>query len=140
VGVRDWRLLYIGQSERNLHDVFAQARRSAPCVLFLDEVDALGLKRSQTRHSGLRGVVNQLLTELDNMSSDNERLFVLAFQKGRSFLRAVYPSGRDHFQMMVECLRQNPSSDFMKSHRKRAVKRSILEARKNERNKEIVYD
>jgi SpoVK/Ycf46/Vps4 family AAA+-type ATPase len=70
--------MYIGQSERNLHEVFAQARRNAPCVLFLDEVDALGLKRSQTRHSGLRGVVNQLLTELDNASSDNEGLFVLA--------------------------------------------------------------
>jgi AAA+ superfamily predicted ATPase len=78
IGMPEILDMYIGQSERNLHDVFAQARRSAPCVLFLDEVDALGLKRSQTRHSGLRGVVNQLLTELDNVSSDNEGLFVLA--------------------------------------------------------------
>ena len=44
--------MYIGQSERNLHDVFELARRSAPCVLFLDEVDALGQKRSQLRNAG----------------------------------------------------------------------------------------
>jgi SpoVK/Ycf46/Vps4 family AAA+-type ATPase len=69
--------MYIGQSERNLHEVFAQARRSAPCVLFLDEVDALGQKRSQLRNSAARGIVNQLLAEMDSVAANNEGLFVL---------------------------------------------------------------
>lgn len=70
--------MWIGQSERNLHELFMQARRNAPCVLFLDEVDALGQKRSQLRYSAARGIVNQLLAELDSVASDNEGLFVLA--------------------------------------------------------------
>ena len=47
------------------------------CVLFLDEVDALGLKRSHLAHSAGRGVVVQLLSELDSMVSDNAGVFVL---------------------------------------------------------------
>lgn len=70
--------MYIGQSERNLHEVFETARRNAPCVLFLDEVDALGQKRSQLRSSAMRGTVNQLLVELDDVRDSNEGVFVLA--------------------------------------------------------------
>jgi SpoVK/Ycf46/Vps4 family AAA+-type ATPase len=78
VGINDVLDMYIGESERKLHELFQTARRNAPCVLFLDEVDALGQKRSHLRHSGIRGTVNQLLAELDNASSANEGVFVLA--------------------------------------------------------------
>jgi AAA+ superfamily predicted ATPase len=78
IGIPEVLDMYIGQSERNLHEVFAQARRNAPCVLFLDEVDALGQKRSQIRNSATRSVVNQLLTELDSVAADNEGVFVLS--------------------------------------------------------------
>ena len=78
VGINDVLDMYIGESERKLHELFQTARRNAPCVLFLDEVDALGQKRSHLRHSGIRGTVNQLLAELDNASSGNEGVFVLA--------------------------------------------------------------
>ena len=54
------------------------ARTSAPCVLFLDELDAIGKDASLTRNSGARTTVNQLLTELDGVGSDNEGVFVLA--------------------------------------------------------------
>jgi SpoVK/Ycf46/Vps4 family AAA+-type ATPase len=78
IGIADVLDMYIGESERKLHELFQTARRSAPCVLFLDEVDALGQKRSHLRHSGTRGTVNQLLAELDSVDSSNEGLFVLA--------------------------------------------------------------
>ena len=78
VGINDVLDMYIGESERKLHELFQTARRNSPCVLFLDEVDALGQKRSHLRHSGIRGTVNQLLAELDNASSANEGVFVLA--------------------------------------------------------------
>ncbi|MDJ0383113.1 ATP-binding protein [Streptomyces sp. G-G2] len=71
--------MWIGRSEKNVHDIFETARRQAPCVVFLDELDALGAKRSRTAHSGLRNVVNQLLTELDGVGSGaDEGVFVLA--------------------------------------------------------------
>lgn len=79
VGLVDVLDMYIGNSERNLHAIFDYARRNTPCVLFFDEIDALGQRRSQLRNSSaMRGVVNQLLTELDGASTDNAGLFVLA--------------------------------------------------------------
>ncbi|MFC9294601.1 AAA family ATPase [Streptomyces sp. NPDC057011] len=79
VSLSDILDMYIGTSEKNVHDIFEAARRQAPCVVFLDELDALGAKRSRTHHSGLRNVVNQLLTELDGINAaQNEGVFVLA--------------------------------------------------------------
>ena len=70
--------MFMGQSERNIHELFEIARRNAPCVLFLDEVDAIGQKRSQLRHTPMRSAVNQLLLELDDISGHNEGVFLLA--------------------------------------------------------------
>ena len=78
VTVADVVDMYIGQSEKNLHDLFDLARRRAPCVLFLDEVDALGQKRSQLRNSAMRSAVNQLLLEMDDVDGGNDGVFVLA--------------------------------------------------------------
>ena len=77
IGLHEVLDMWLGQSERNLHEVFQTARRQAPCVLFLDEVDALGLKRSHLERSAGRNVVVQLLSELDSARSDNEGVFVL---------------------------------------------------------------
>jgi AAA+ superfamily predicted ATPase len=71
--------MFVGQSERNIHELFEHARRSAPCVLFLDEVDAIGQKRTQLRHTPMRSAVNQLLLELDDVAgNNNEGVFLLA--------------------------------------------------------------
>ncbi|MER6999668.1 AAA family ATPase [Streptomyces sp. NPDC000410] len=79
VSLNDVLDMWIGNSERNMHEVFATARRQAPCVVFLDELDALGGKRSRTQNSGMRNTVNQLLTELDGIGAEaNEGVFVLA--------------------------------------------------------------
>lgn len=77
IGLHEVLDMWLGQSERNLHEIFETARRQAPCVLFLDEVDALGLKRSNLERSAGRNVVAQLLSELDSARSDNEGVFVL---------------------------------------------------------------
>jgi SpoVK/Ycf46/Vps4 family AAA+-type ATPase len=69
--------MWLGQSERNLHQIFRTARQSAPVVLFFDEIDALGRKRSQLSHGAGRNVVNQLLAELDGVEANNEGVFVL---------------------------------------------------------------
>jgi SpoVK/Ycf46/Vps4 family AAA+-type ATPase len=69
--------MYLGESERRLHELFESARQSAPAVLFFDELDAIGQKRSHLRSSGLRTVVNQLLTEMDSVGSDNTNLYII---------------------------------------------------------------
>jgi AAA+ superfamily predicted ATPase len=70
--------MFVGRSERNIHELFEVARRSAPCVVFLDEVDAIGQKRSQLRNTPMRSAVNQLLLELDDVANDNTGVFLLA--------------------------------------------------------------
>jgi AAA+ superfamily predicted ATPase len=70
--------MFVGRSERNIHELFQVARRNAPCVLFLDEVDAIGQKRSQLRNTPMRSAVNQLLLELDDVTTDDTGVFVLA--------------------------------------------------------------
>ncbi|GIH18576.1 tetratricopeptide repeat protein [Rugosimonospora africana] len=78
VSIVDVLDMWSGQAERNLHEIFEAARRNAPCVLFFDEIDALGHKRSQLRSSAMRTLGNQLLTELDGVDAVNEGMFVLA--------------------------------------------------------------
>ena len=67
-----------GASEQNLHGAFEAARANAPCVLFLDELDAIGFARRKHVGSAGRPLVDQLLQELDAIGSDNRDLLVLA--------------------------------------------------------------
>jgi len=69
---------YIGESEKNIHRVFRRARLHAPAVLFFDEMDAIGAKRSGNTFSSFRNVVNQILVELDGVDSQNDGVYVLA--------------------------------------------------------------
>lgn len=78
VGISDILDMYIGQSERNLHAIFQKARSMKPCVLFFDEVDALGASRTDMRHSAGRNIINQFLSELDGIEYNNEGVLILA--------------------------------------------------------------
>lgn len=78
VGISDVLDMWTGQSERNLAQLFEQARYNKPCVLFFDEVDALGGKRSDMRSGGGRQVINQFLAEMDGVDKSNDGVLVLA--------------------------------------------------------------
>lgn len=101
VGIHDVLEMWIGQSERNLHEIFEDARRRRPCVLFFDEVDALGARRSDMHGGAGRQVINQFLAEFDGAQSSNEGLLVLgatnapwhldsAFLRSGRFDRAIF--------------------------------------------------
>ena len=78
VGLPDILDMWIGESEKHLHEMFETARRNRPCAVFLDELDALGQRRTQLRlHAAQRGVVNQLLAEMDGMGTANEGVYVI---------------------------------------------------------------
>ncbi|MDQ6743183.1 MAG: ATP-binding protein [Candidatus Dormibacteraeota bacterium] len=76
IGLHDVLDMWFGESERRLHEIFESARRNSPCVVFFDELDAIGQKRSQLRVSAGRNVINQLLSELDGFSP-NQGVFVM---------------------------------------------------------------
>jgi len=77
VGIHDVLDMWIGNSERNLHTLFEQARRNAPCVLFFDEVDALGASRTDMKTSAGRHLINQFLSELDGVKAANDGVLIL---------------------------------------------------------------
>lgn len=100
IGIHDVLNLYLGRSEQNLHQLFETARRYRPCVVFIDEIDALGAKRSDMRESVGRHVINQLLVELDGIGASNDGMLVLAATNAPWHMdSALHRSGR--FDQMV---------------------------------------
>ena len=78
IGISDVLDMWIGSSEKNLHALFEQARDNKPCVLFFDEVDALGARRSDMQHSAGRHLINQFLSEMDGIQASNDGLLIFA--------------------------------------------------------------
>jgi len=71
---------WVGESEANIRKVFAKAKRYAPAVIFIDEIDAIGKKRTGGDNAAhTEKMLNALLTEMDGFASDNKKpVFVLA--------------------------------------------------------------
>jgi ATP-dependent 26S proteasome regulatory subunit len=78
IGINDVLDMWMGNSERKLHELFEQARANKPCVLFFDEVDALGGRRSDMQSGTARQLINQFLSELDGVEQTNDGVLVLA--------------------------------------------------------------
>ncbi|MEO9513016.1 MAG: AAA family ATPase [Flavobacteriaceae bacterium] len=106
VGINDILDIWIGSSERNLHEIFETARRNKPCVIFIDEIDALGANRNDIQKSAGRTVINQFLSELDGIDSDNDGILVIgatnapwyldpAFRRPGRFDRIIFVSPPD---------------------------------------------
>jgi AAA+ superfamily predicted ATPase len=70
--------MWLAYSRRSVHEIFETARASAPCLLFLDQLDAIGPRRAGRRHSVGAGVVDQLVAELYSASEEHEGVFVVA--------------------------------------------------------------
>ena len=107
---------WLGESERRLHDIFEQARRQAPSIIFVDELDALGVKRSDASGS-MASLVNVMLTEIDGATSENADVLVLgatntpwlvdsAFRRPGRFDRVIFvpPPDAEARQSILEML------------------------------------
>jgi SpoVK/Ycf46/Vps4 family AAA+-type ATPase len=90
VGINDVLDMWIGNSERNLHELFERARRGRPCVLFFDEVDALAASRADMRSSAGRHLINQFLAELDGVQAANQGVLILAATNAPWHLDAAF--------------------------------------------------
>jgi SpoVK/Ycf46/Vps4 family AAA+-type ATPase len=77
VGLHQILDMWFGNSEKLLHELFGGARQHTPCVLFFDELDAIGHSRMDLGRSAARNVVAQLLVELDGVEWSNEGIFAI---------------------------------------------------------------
>jgi transitional endoplasmic reticulum ATPase len=126
ISIHDVLDMWQGNSEKKLHDLFETARRQTPCVLFFDEIDALGASRSDMRHSASKMLINQFLNELDGMSSDNEGVLVLgatnapwhldsAFRRPGRFDRIIFvhpPDAEGREGILKILLKDKPVADI----------------------------
>lgn len=123
VGINEILNMWVGGSEGNLHDIFSLARQSAPCVLFFDEIDALGANRADMRHSSSRTLINQFLEELDGVKYSNEGILVLGatntpwyvdpgFRRPGRFDRVIFvppPDKKARVEILDVMLRDKPT-------------------------------
>jgi SpoVK/Ycf46/Vps4 family AAA+-type ATPase len=77
IAITDILSKWLGESEQRLHEFFETARRRAPAVIFIDEIDAIGVSRSDAS-AAMAPLVNVLLTEMDGINAGNDNLMVLA--------------------------------------------------------------
>jgi transitional endoplasmic reticulum ATPase len=88
IAINDILDMWIGNSEKNLHNIFEMARRNTPAVIFIDELDAIGGSRQQMRFHHQRVLTNQLLSELDGIDSNNSEILVLGATNSPWFVDA----------------------------------------------------
>lgn len=126
IGLHDILDMWIGNSEKNLSEIFRIARANTPCVLFFDEVDAIGASRSDLKHSGMRPLINQFLSELDGVKSQNEGILVLAatnapwsvdgaFRRAGRFDRIIFvgpPDEAARIDIINSMLKNKPVEDI----------------------------
>lgn len=77
IGIHQILDMYMGESEKKLHELFEMARQNAPTILFFDEVDALAADRADLRKSHGRTLINQFLAEMDGDIGNNDGLLIL---------------------------------------------------------------
>lgn len=71
--------MYVGNTEKNIHKVFELARNNCPCILFFDEVDAIGGRRDQQEGAQyMKMAVNQMLYEMDGVEANNQNVLTIA--------------------------------------------------------------
>lgn len=102
VGISEVLNMWMGESERNLAQLFEKARAQKPCVLFFDELDALAFSRSKAHSEHSRTIVNEFLSQLDGFERDNrDVLFLAATNMPWDVDQAMKRTGRFARQLFV---------------------------------------
>jgi len=93
--------MFVGVGARRIRDMFGEARKHAPCIVFIDEVDAVGSKRSNRDNTAVRMTLNQLLVELDGFEQNNGIVVICATNFAESLDKALTRPGRLDKQVVV---------------------------------------
>jgi SpoVK/Ycf46/Vps4 family AAA+-type ATPase len=125
VAIPDILDMYIGESEKRLANVFAEARTCRPAVLFFDEIEAIGAKRRFSESDSKASLVSTFLNEMDGVGANNEGILVLgatnvpwavdpAFRRPGRFDRTVFVAPPDQVArraILELSLRERPLSN-----------------------------
>ena len=114
--------MFVGMGASKVRDLFKQAKEKAPCIVFIDEIDAIGQKRSGGQYGGndeREQTLNQLLTEMDGFAGNTGVIILAATNRPESLDPALTRPGRFDRRVPVELPDLKGREDILKVHAKK---------------------
>ena len=114
--------MFVGMGASKVRDLFNQAKEKAPCIVFIDEIDAIGQKRSGGQYGGndeREQTLNQLLTEMDGFADNTGVIILAATNRPESLDPALTRPGRFDRRVPVELPDLKGREDILKVHAKK---------------------
>ena len=114
--------MFVGMGASKVRDLFNQAKEKAPCIVFIDEIDAIGQKRSGGQYGGndeREQTLNQLLTEMDGFEGNNGVIILAATNRPESLDPALTRPGRFDRRVPVELPDLKGREEILKVHAKK---------------------
>ena len=120
----DFVEMFVGMGASKVRDLFTQAKEKAPCIVFIDEIDAIGQKRSGGQYGGndeREQTLNQLLTEMDGFEGNNGVIILAATNRPDSLDPALTRPGRFDRRVPVELPDLKGREEILKVHAKKVA-------------------
>ncbi|MBQ6095900.1 MAG: ATP-dependent zinc metalloprotease FtsH, partial [Lachnospiraceae bacterium] len=114
--------MFVGMGASKVRDLFRQAKEKAPCIVFIDEIDAIGQKRSAGQYGGndeREQTLNQLLTEMDGFDGSNGVIILAATNRPESLDPALTRPGRFDRRVPVDLPDLKGREAILKVHAKK---------------------
>ena len=111
--------MFVGMGASKVRDLFSQAKEKAPCIVFIDEIDAIGQKRSGGQYGGndeREQTLNQLLTEMDGFDDNSGVIILAATNRPESLDPALTRPGRFDRRVPVELPDLKGREEILKVH------------------------
>ena len=116
--------MFVGMGASKVRDLFSQAKEKAPCIVFIDEIDAIGQKRSGGQYGGndeREQTLNQLLTEMDGFEGNTGVIILAATNRPESLDPALTRPGRFDRRVPVELPDLKGREEILKVHAKKVA-------------------
>lgn len=115
--------MFVGMGASKVRDLFQQAKQKAPCIIFIDEIDAIGQKRTGNAmgNSEREQTLNQLLTEMDGFNADDNVVILAATNRPESLDPALLRPGRFDRRVPVELPDLAGREAILKTHAKKVA-------------------
>ncbi len=108
--------IYVGMGAKRVHELFAAAKKNAPAIIFIDEIDAVGKKRDGNRNDEREATLNQLLTEMDGFESQSGVIVMAATNKIDVLDPALLRAGRFDRRVFVDLPTKKEREEILKKY------------------------